>query len=399
MKELISDEKEIEIMNGKSSILKKIQLLSKLALIIVFLSEVSCVTEFIPQIDENAELVVVEGVITDRQETQSIKLSRSLPFGERSTAKPLSGCSVTVTDDLGSRFVLSETAIGTYTLPASFHGSVGRFYTLHIKTGKSNNNLSYESYPVEMKPVPAIDSIYSEKVVVQERTGDFFGIDGCNIFLNTYDPGNICRYYRWDFTETWVLRLLWPVDNIKCWVSDRSHEILLKSTAAFDDSRIEGQAVTYISNETDRLSRKYSIEVNQYSLNPEEFSYLEKIKNLNVGVGGLYDKIPASIPNNMICIENPNEKVLGYFSVSAKSSRRIFIEGDFRGIIDRYNKCPVDTIYGDYDPPDLYLTLWPIMDHPQSFGSPRTRVLTDDKGCADCTVRGTKVKPDFWIGD
>lgn len=392
-------EKEIEMIKVKSPVFLKIQWLTKLALIAMLFVAGSCVTEFIPQIEENAQLVVVEGLITDRQEIQTIKLSKSLPFGERSTAKPLSGCNVTVTDDLGGRFILSETEIGTYTLPPSFHGSVGRFYTLHIKTGQSNRNLSYESYPVEMKPVPEIDSIYYEKVVVQEKFEDFFGIDGCKIFLNTYDPGNICRYYRWDFSETWVLRLLWPVDNIKCWVSDRSHDIIVKSTAAFDDSRIVGQPVTYISNETDRLSRKYSIEVNQYSLNEDEFSYLEKIKNLNAGVGGLYDKIPASIPNNLICIDNPNEKVLGFFSVSAKSSRRIFIEGDFRGIIDRYNKCPVDTIYGDYDPPDLYLTMWPILDHPQTFGAPRTRILTDDKGCADCTVRGTKVKPGFWIGE
>jgi hypothetical protein len=371
----------------------------KIILISFLVLSGGCVTEFIPDIEENAELVVVEGLITDRQEPQTIKISRSLPFGERSSALPLSGCFVTVSDDLGSKYVLSETASGIYTMPLSFRGAIGRFYTLHIKTGPSNKSLSYESFPVEMKPVPAIDSIYYDKVIIQEKTGDFFGIDACKIYLNTYDPGNICRYYRWDFTETWILRLLWPVDNIKCWVNDRSHDIILKSTAAFDDSRIVGQPVTYIDNETDRLSRKYSIEVNQYSLNEDEFNYLEKIKNLNAGVGGLYDKIPASIPNNLICIDDPKEKVLGYFSVSAKSSKRIFIEGDFRGIIDHYDKCPVDTIYGDYDPPELYLTLWPILDHPADFGSPRIRILTDDRGCADCTVRGTKVKPAFWIGE
>ena len=92
-------------------------------------------------------------------------------------------------------------------------------------------------------------------------------------------------------------------------------------------------------------------------------------------------------------------QVLGYFSVSSKSSKRIFIEEDFSGIINNYADFITDTIYGDYNPPELDISLWTLIDHPPDFGSPRTRVLTDKKGCADCTVRGTTHKPDFWIGD
>ena len=145
--------------------------------------------------------------------------------------------------------------------------------------------------------------------------------------------------------------------------------------------------------------RKYSISVNQYSLSEDEYIYWEKIKNLTDDTGGLYDIIPASVPSNMFCVENQNERVLGYFSVSAKTSKRIFIQDDFNGIINQYPDCPTDTVYGESDIWGLNESVWVLSDNPPSFGTPRTRILTDKRACADCTTRGTTIKPAFWIGD
>jgi hypothetical protein len=362
-----------------------------------------CVTQFIPETEEEKELVVVEGLITDQPGPNTIKLSKSLPFGKKSEANPLTGCLVSLKDDLGNFYPLSEKKPGTYLTDSSaFRGQVGRFYTLGIAANNGTKIINYESFPVEMKPVPPIDSIYYEKTVIKEDFEGFFEIDGCNIYLDTHDPENSCKYYRWDFNETWVLRLLFPVENFKCWINDSSNEINFKSTAAFDESRIIRHPITYISNITDRLKTRYSISVNQYSLNEEEYVYWEKLHNITDQTGGLYDVIPASVPSNVFCIENPGERVLGYFSVSAKSSKRIFIKDKFSGIIDMYSDCITGTFYGDSEIPGLYTSVWVLADYPPGyygFGSPRYRILTDNKGCADCTVRGTNVKPDFWVGD
>ncbi len=374
----------------------QIKLLFKIFLFAATLLAYSCIEEFIPVVEEDKELLVVQGLITDQPESDTIRLSKSMPFGQQSEAKPMSGCIVMIADNFGNQINLMETRAGTYVVPPYFHGVVGRSYTLHIRTTGGNGNRRYESYPVEMKPVPPVDSIYYEKIIIEPRFDNYGGIDECQIYLDTHDPSNLCRYYRWDFSETWVLRLLFPVDNMTCWVSDKSRDLNIKTTEALDEARIIRQPVTYISNATDRLKREYSILVNQYSLSEDEYIYLEKVKNLMVDVGGLYDKIPASIPNNLFCVGNPDEKVLGYFSVSAKSSKRFFIKDDFAGIINRYNDCIDDTIYGDYDPPELYYTAWVLSDNPADFGHPRTRILTYTKGCADCTTRGTNIKPDYW---
>ncbi|MCX6253406.1 MAG: DUF4249 domain-containing protein [Bacteroidia bacterium] len=362
----------------------------------------SCITQFIPEIDEEKELLVVQGLITDRMEPDTIKLSKSLPLGEISAARPVSGGFVTITDDLHNVFLLSEIVPGTYITPSYFHGVTGRSYTLHINANSEFSSLNYESFPMEMKPVPPIDSLYYEKTVIEKADGYFRGVDGCQIYLDTYDPENKCRFYRWDFSETWKLRLLFDVPNQTCWISDKSHSINIKSTAAFNEARINRFPINYFSNMTDRLKTKYSILVNQYSLNEDEYIYWEKIQNIAVQVGGLYDIIPASVPSNIRCIEDPTEKVLGYFSVSAISSKRIFIKDKFEGIIDQYAKCASDTLL---DGPDyiegLGISVWTLFDIiPTPFsGKPRIRIFTETRGCADCTVRGTTVKPVFWPDD
>jgi hypothetical protein len=124
------------------------------------------------------------------------------------------------------------------------------------------------------------------------------------------------------------------------------------------------------------------------------------LQNISEQVGGLYDMIPSSIPSNIFCIEDPNQSVLGYFSVSAKSSRRIFIKDRFGGVLTPYTDaaCIADTVFGINNPIRYLGTyVWIIIDHP--LPPPGYRVITSSKMCYDCTVRGSNIKPVFWEGE
>jgi len=388
----------------KSLIIKLIKNKSfhQFSLVLLLLFTNSCITQFIPDINEEKELLVVEGLITNEPVSNTINLSVSLPVGKMSETRPLSGCTVIISDDIGNNYSLNEKDIGAYvTDSVQFKGEIGRKYILKIILNKNNRTFNYQSYPVEMKPVPAIDSLFYEKMVIQEKFENFPGVDACQIYLNTHDPENKCRFFRWEYEETWILRLLWPVDNMKCWISDKSKSINIRNTSNIEQATISRYPINYISNATDRLRTKYSILVNQYSLNKEEYNYWEDLQNLTVQVGGLSDIIPFSIPSNLFCVENTNEKVLGYFSVSAKSSKRIFIEDNFAGIVDDYANCPSDTIPTDYPfyLPGFNVSIWALLIHKGSFTDAPYTILTERKGCADCTERGTTKKPDFWIDD
>jgi hypothetical protein len=361
----------------------------------LFLLFSGCITQFIPETDENQELIVVEGLVTDQPEANIVKISKSMPLGNKSSAIPLSGCTVLIIDDLGVSTPLYQTEPGTYvTDPSTFRGIVGREYTLRVFTNNNTSGrYSYQSLPMEMKPVPPIDSVYYEKTLIKEKTNGSPALEGCHIYLDTHDSENECKFYRWDFTETWEIRLPfnYPV-NKTCWISEGSTSVYVKNTSILRDNIISRYPLNYISNESDRLKEKYSILVNQYSLNQDEFDYWEKLQNFTEQVGSLYDITPASIPSNIFCIEDPGEVALGYFSVSAKSSERIMIEDNFSGIVNLYTNCISDTVFNGATIQSLDVSVWILED----VQLPPYKLITYTKGCADCTLRGTNVQPPYW---
>jgi len=370
----------------------------------IFLISVSillpgCVTEFVPKTTADSEMLVVEGLVTDRPEVYTIKLSRPQHLGLQNVPRPVQGSVVSVSDDSGQTFQFTETNPGTYVSdPSSFQGKLGHFYTLHISTDVNSDNVKYESYPMELKPVPQIDSLYYEKVNLVEETPNTQLQQGCNIFLDTWDPSNNCKYFRWEYSETWEIHIPFPVPNSVCWISSSSPSINIKNTNVLAEDKIVRYPVSQVSNSSDRLSVNYSILVNQYSLSEDEYRYWEKSLNVSQQVGGLYDIIPSSVSSNIYRLDNPNEQVLGYFSVSGCSSKRLFVKDHFTGLFSPYTNdiCISDTIYGSPSSPIAHLgtSVWVIINHP--LPPPSYRVLTRIKDCYDCTLRGTNIMPDFW---
>jgi hypothetical protein len=373
-----------------------LQLFFKISLCLM-LTLSSCTEKFLPETGEDKDLLVVEGLITDQPGQNTIKLSTSLPLGERSVAQPLSGAIVSISDDLGNSYTFVEKSEGAYVPDSLFHGVVGNSYVLHVKCDKQRNYRIYESTPMLLRPVPPIDSVYYERLILATAIDGFPTQEGAQVYLNAYDRSNSCKYYRWEFDETWQFELPYDVQNRVCYATGHSRNILIKNTSSFSEDKILRQPVTTIDNNSDRLSVKYSILVNQYSLNEEEYEYWEKLSNVTEQVGSLYDVVPNSIPGNIRCLEQPYENVLGYFSVSSVKSKRIFIKSQFRGLVKLYKDCE-NQIVGYYEyVPSLNLDRWLIIDH--FFPPPPYKVLTFFKGCADCTVRGTTKKPSFWVDD
>jgi hypothetical protein len=381
-------------------------------LLILFFTLKSCVVPYIPEAPENDQLIVVEGLISDQNDVNTIKISKSRPLWTSQNPVHLTGCEVWITDDHGNLNNLKETTIGTYITDAStFKGIVGREYTLHIRTNPANGNLNYESFPMELKPVPEIDSLYYEKKVF---TTYYLPIEGCEIFLDTHDPSNNSHFYRWAYSETWEIHLPFNVENKVCWRTEHSDDIFLKNSSLLAENRVVGFPIKTINNPIDRLTVKYSILVKQYSLNEDEYIYWEALKTSLDQQGGLYDIIPPIIPNNIYCVENPDEKTLGYFSVSAISSRRIFIKDKFTGYdescnssikfgLPKFDMNGASPSYGkDTSIVGLDATVWVAEDHTDKI--PPYRILVYNRWCSDCTQKGIfgdyrNSKPSFWDED
>lgn len=382
-----------------------------IAVFLTFVAISGCVKQFIPDTGVDPDLIVVEGLITDQPGAQAVKISRSIPLGLEADYNPVRGCSVWITDDIGTVYNLNESTNGTYLTNADFSGTIGRKYTLNIEVvhydlvfHRRIVDMTLQSFPVEMLPVPDIDSLYYEKVLLTEENGFLFTGEGCQIFLNTTDPNDECKYYRWDYIETW--KIVTPpyqrAINRICWVTNNSDDINAKTVDGLNENRIERLKVKFISNESDRLSERYRIQVNQYSLSEEEYNYWSDLEKITERSGSFYDKIPSAISGNIHCIGNANCQILGYFSVSAKKSKVLYIDEFFRGLADPYRHCVKDTLRNDggspFPPAGIFdfdgIYYWIIEYNTTSH--PQYLITTEDRGCVDCTVRGTTEQPDFW---
>ncbi|MGQ9619852.1 MAG: DUF4249 domain-containing protein [Bacteroidales bacterium] len=350
-----------------------------------------CIEEFIPKVEETRELLVVEGLLTNQNRSNKIRLSKSMPLGRVLISKPVRAAKVTITDERGRITSLKETNPGIYSTDSTiFRGRVGGWYALKIDV----SGFIYVTDLIEMLPVPPIDSIYWEKVFITESNVPAEIEEGCRIYLDTHDPDKKCFYYRWEFEETWEYRLPYHVPNSVCWRTEKSDRIMIKNTSLYNQPRVTKFPVNFVTNETDRLKVKYSILIKQYSLNADEYRFWEKVQNVSQNVGSLYDIIPMTIQGNVRCQTKPEELVLGYFSVSAASEQRIFIKDWFRGIPNFYSYCPDDTIYNKLPGSGQNLLWWVVEDY--SGERPPYWVITYHRECADCTTRGTNIKPSFW---
>ncbi|MGB8489599.1 MAG: DUF4249 domain-containing protein [Bacteroidales bacterium] len=378
----------------------------------VFLSIVvisGCVKQFLPETTFDPDLIVVEGLITDQPGRQVVKISRSIPLGiPADNIIPVRRCSVWITDNIGNRYQLTESVNGTYLTDADFSGIIGRKYTLNIEVVHYDSyrkrivDYAIQSSPVEMLPVPDIDSLYYEKVGIKEENGFSFPGEGSQVLLNTADPTGKCKYYRWDYNETWqiVTPKYQRSINRTCWVTNNSDEINAKTVTGLIENRIERLKVNFISNESDRLSERYRIQVNQYSLSEEEYNYWSDLEKITEQSGNFYDIIPSSVSGNMFCVgNNDDQQILGYFSVSAMKSKVLYIDEYFKGLVNPYRNCVKDTLRGGspFPPEGIFdydgILYW-IVELNTSY--PSYLITTEDKGCVDCTTRGTTVKPDNW---
>jgi hypothetical protein len=321
-----------------------------------------------------------------------IRLSRSTPLGSPLIRKPVIGAIVTVTDENGIVTTMSESPAGTYSTDSTeFRGRVCGRYSLSIKI----NNVNYETDFIEMKPVPLINSLYYEKEVITVTEDSSHIEEGCQIYVDSYDPSGECQLFRWDYAETWEYRIPYDVANRTCWVNERSYEVLIKNTSNYNQARVTKFPILFISNKTDRLKETYSILVNQYSLTEAEYKFWESVQNISQNVGSLYDITPVAIPGNIRCNTYPEEVVLGYFSVSAVAQKRLFIHERFFGLPHFYIYCATDTLTGQLPETGLNKEFWVIEDYgdePLPFW-----IITTFKECADCSTRGTQIKPPFWI--
>jgi hypothetical protein len=387
----------------------------------------TCIDPFSPKLKGYDSLLVIDGLITDENSKYTVKLSSTIQ-DQNTSPEMVPDATVSIRDEDNNIAFLDNYGNGIYKSDSlKLRGISGKKYILHILTSQG---AEYESEQCLMQPVPDIDSVYYEKD--QELVNNGTENDnGLRIFLNS-KAGNDNSYYRWAFDETWKFKIpdpkrfdyidhntIVPVANVKqyCWKIRKSDEIIIHAVYPGQNAQIKKQPVFFIaSDKSDRLMSEYSILVKQYSISKDEFEFWNNLKKINESGSDIFATQPFPVISNIHNINNPKERVLGYFQVSAVKQKRTFIP--FSDIVrlhlpfyhsnqcERIEKSPAeystpygspvtfDDLYSMFCITSTYSFIEPMYD-PETFML--DKLVFAKPECANCELTGTSAKPDFWI--
>ena len=355
--------------------------------------------------------VAIDGFInTTPNSSTTINLSRSLNLLDSATDLPELGAQVSILSSDGGVYALIDTGADGNYVSATLTLDPGLKYQVSVTTIDGNK---YLTDPVSSKTCQPIDSLNWELV-----NDPAVGTDVVNIYVNTHDPSNNTRYYRWDYLETWqhnsVYETSWTLDENgyetpifstdvrythNCWTTAHSTSIILGTTITLSEDVVSSALVANFLKNDQKMDIEYSILVRQYPLDAEAYKYWLTVQKNSQSLGGLFDLQPSQINGNFHSITHPNDPALGYISASSAQEKRIFISN--RSLpgwqsniglscqVDIVQSNPADPLLWNY--PDTSKQLWYFVSGPP----PLMKIA--NKPCLDCRFQGgTNIKPSFW---
>jgi hypothetical protein len=354
----------------------------------------SCVESYMPDvISSTKSYLVVDGFINCNGVT-TLKLSRTSAINEPGISPAETKATVYLEEEAGSRYRLQERTAGTYTSDNLRLNSAKR-YRIHLIT---TSNKEYASDFVTAQLTPKIDDVKWQ-----------LDTKGINISVNTHDPANATRYYRWECEETWETRpvitsgieyvnnklqnRLIPYPTV-CWGNEISTDIKLGSTTSLSQDVVSDYLLRSYTSTNARFRHKYSILVRQHAQTQEEYNYWNLLKKNTENIGTLFDPLPAQITGNVHCLSDDSELAFGYVGAHSIEEKRIFITRSqlplTLAIATGYDDCIADTVVSR-DIPGVFGFAGNIPVAVISGGALGTTVE-----CVDCRLRGTTVKPAYW---
>jgi hypothetical protein len=369
----------------------------------------TCSEPYTPELGKYEDILVIDGVITNEPGPYTVRLSRSFPYSE-SEGLPEQQATVLIRDDRGNVGTLIETSPGVYsTISPDFRGIIGRHYQLYVITADQQ---VWESEYVELKKVPEIGNLYAE---FGEKTGKNEMLEGFQIYVDTHDPDNLTRYYRYDYEEIWEFTVPYPsyylVENGllifrteavgRCWKTVPCEDILVTTSENMESDVIRRFPVYFVSTNSSRLSIRYSILVKQYSLSREAYVYWNLLKETNQELGSIFDKQPSQIRGNVYNMNDPEIPVIGFFEATSVDSARIFITRSELPVGTVLKSEFADCKYGYLLIPKNNYLEYANRGYCMAVDGSNEQILfglgvVSEFRCCDCTLSGSNIRPSFW---
>jgi Domain of unknown function (DUF4249) len=361
-----------------------------------------------PSVKNNPFFLVVDGIVVSGNDSTNITLSRTKSLTDSAPTVKELGAKISVMGESGVAYPFTELGNGQYATGQLLLNITER-YQLKIITSDGNE---FRSELSKVLTSPPIDSVYW----IQDSSG-------VQIYLDTHDPTNNTRYYRWENVESWEYHSAYNSfleyvneNNIiernltrqifRCYQTQLLPNIEVTNTTRLSSDIVYEYKVIDIATGTEKLSFEYSDLIKQYAISAEAFNFWTNLKKNTEQLGTLFDLQPFSELGNMQCVNNPAVKCIGYISFSSVQKRRVFIN---KNEITNWNYYPYYDIpdpcieYGVY--PELIAQYFLPPGGPYGYSmigqgldsNHSTVYLFSSNNCVDCRVHGgSTIKPAFW---
>lgn len=387
----------------------------------------SCTDPYALQTNTFEDALVIEGTMTNEFKIQEIKLTRTYRF-EENGPKVEHGADVYVTDNMGNHYNFDE-ANGKYVSATAFQAAPNTNYQLHITTNDGKTYISSNEQLTTVNPIQNVTAFVAAKE----------GVRGVQINVSSFDPTSTSKYYRYEYDETYkIIAPQWinqeaiahyfpagsnppgemlfqtrTTEAKTCYSTEKSDHIILTNTSNLSEDRVDFP-VRFIARANHIIMNRYSILVKQYVQNLASYTFYETLKKMSASGSILSQNQPGFFSGNIKCVDNPNEKVIGFFDVSSYSEKRMFFNYsdifpgeplpkypyDCPDITDENKTQYVYSFCFAYQNPMCYgneMLAW-LQSRTKVYGGPyaEDHILYPIQ-CGDCTSFSSNIKPSFWI--
>ncbi len=298
--------------------------------LILFILLTGCISPIDIKVENTGGQLVVSGQVTPIGERNEVQIGRT---AEGRLPVPITGAIVQLIDDFNNSLYYYESKEGVYVGTQGIPG-----VTYHIQILLPNGE-TYESTPETMPAVASSVDVTHE--FTEEAYTDLDGINQTRKFVKLYASTSLPpnwkeRYINWTVEEVFILS---PTDfpdpfgytPPACFITQKADA---NRIALFDGTN---SGITEIKNNLvcsriiDRtFLEKHYFNTYQSIITREAYDYWQKVNILANQTGSIFDTPPAKIIGNIVNVNNPEEKVWGYFQATNETLHRFnLLPSDF----------------------------------------------------------------------
>lgn len=385
--------------------------------IIVLLN--GCIEPYEAKTESFEDVLVVNAMITNEIKQQEIILTRSFKFEEDGPTYE-TNAEVKIIENNQNEYLFVETVSGKYLSSQEFGVKPNNTYQLSIKT---QSGKTYSSNPSTLKPSNLLNEVYANREISKDS------IDGIAIYTKSQGTSENTGFYKFEYEETfkivapnWFHYDLKASDEVRdsvyvvprsreeqyCYKTIKSTDIIIKNTNEFSQDNIDPFIIKFINSEDYSLMHRYSILVKQYVLSREAYVFYQILKDFSESESLFSENQPGFVSGNISSDSNPEEKVVGFFTLSEVHTTRIFFNPI--NFFEWYELPDFPYSCVPFSPslkatPTQKMSLWEMVKknlvkfqiENDQIGPGQSKYYVVPTICGDCNVLGTNVVPEFWI--